>query len=1342
MITENDRSDVASTSLTLSASSTSTNDGLTESKSSGNHTSSVLTGSVRSTASPGPSGDQNITADAYACNSARASWSSYSSNPRNLSTTSYTYTTTSWNASVGTADIYTTSDGIPVARGNLTSTGQTWYTTSISKEVYPTDNVEITGSSPTCTVPAHICTSWYESYMDALGLTLFEDVIPTRTAVPASILTKSPHCPQPMVRLDEHGNGISTVGPSCSFWGGHVSVYYWNTWDTPTPSAGFAPAPTNASLPRVTTVGNITMTYPSVYLSLDQLTAWTEAVVFSYSTTSVATVSGYQRQIGDAYHNILISMDPADVSSLRNVPLDYSAFMSSITASGIYNRDLLSKSQTPDLSYIGWIGTPRAMDYEHITAPSPEDYFLNPNMPPNCKWNSRNDMCGTIYEGDYRPQLSLPSQLIDLDPAWKNCEPYIQGIYDPPKALQPATTLDGPEFASSLPTTTSAKQASSVIAPTPTPTSSISESDPTTAIDAPSSDETSAQGQSTSQVKPTANTSGPDEPETPSTVKETGGLAPSSNGGPASGETSAQGQSTSQVKPTADSSGPDEPETPSIIKETGGQAPSSNGGQSNQDSGVSVTSTPSGIDEASPITTNAPTSNPDETFPTRPGTTADAEPGSPPNVDPPNTSLTTDSGTSPSQDPAATSVEDSPSADQAQSTATENVLSVLSAAQATYTTQDPATAEIPKSASAANTVLTQTTAQTSATEVDYDNDPSISKTRTFPIEAAGSTFTATHLVDPTGATQVQVAGTTLSVGGSPVSIGNGNQVSAASDGIVIVGGGSDEQHTSTLLFPTSAQMSAEPTAQGGMGGSTTTAGQVSGTGSAVDGLSTLSNGDSVISAGGQGLSAVSDGVGLGGQDGTSTMPPGVVGTEASRPSQSGNDFVVSAAGATFTVSSLEDGVIGVGGDDVLTPGGPDLVRGGATLSLGSAGIVVAGVEETSTVRLPTAEPSPTGPAGALVPLESQTLTALPTGSNGVVLGEGTTLSAGGPAVTVGQQSLSLNSDGILIYGPDGTTTVPSTQNPTQTPDTSAFLLTVGGQTIPASQIDPTAIALPDIQTTLQVGGEAAIINDETISLKNSGLILASGTKTTTLPFPPHHQPSPSSHLVPVAVLTAARTQYTVFSPSPSEETTAAAVIIDGQTLSPDGGPITLPNGGGTLRLLPSNGIEMADASRTTTLALATAAAGGSSTRRGPEEAIITLDGSTLTASAPGSSNTATAAAVVVVGGTTLSPGGDALRIGDGTVSLGPSGLVVGSGDDLTTVPLTHNSTSRTSSAQSTRSTSRTTTSSTSSGAGVTEESGGAEPSATGSSAAVQEGGWFVGWVSGLFAVLVALLVAA
>ncbi|KAI7283602.1 hypothetical protein KC345_g2841 [Hortaea werneckii] len=1035
--------------------------------------------------------------------------------------------------------------------------------------------------------------------MDALGLTLFEDVIPTSTIVPASILINSPQCPQPMVQLDEHGDGVSTVGPSCSFWGGHVSVYYWNTWDTPTPSSGFAPAPTNASLPRVTTVGNITMTYPYVYLSLDQLTAWTEAMVYSYSTTSLVTASLYQHQVGDTYRNILIPMDPADVSSLRHVPLDYSAFMDSITASGVYNLSLIARSQTPDMSYMGYIGTPRPMDYQHITAPSPQDYFLNPNMPPNCDWTSRNDMCGTIYEGDYRPQLSLPSKLIDLDPAWKNCEPHINGIYDPPKALQPATTLDGPLFASLLPTTTSAKQASSVIAPTPTPTSPLPKSDPASVIEDPASDKTSAQGQSPSQVMPISNTAGPDEPESPSTVKETG-----------------------------------EP------------AVSSNGGQSGHDSENPVASTLSGSDEASPVTIDSPTSTPNDILPSSSVNIAGADPGSSPNEDPPKTSGATDASASPSQNLAETSLEaTSFPTNGALSTASENALSVLSAAQASYTSQDTATAETQMSASGANAVLTQTTVQTSTTEAKLNSEPSTSEQRTLPIQVAGSSFTATQLVDHTGATQVQVAGNTLSVGGSPVSLGSGNQVSAASDGIVVVGGSNDEQ-TSTLLFPTSVQVGADPTAQGDVEGSHTMVGQVSGTGVVVGGGSTLSVSGEAVSTAGQGLSSVSGETVVGGQGATSMMPPGAMVTEASESSQGENEFVVSAAGAAFTASSLEDGVVGLGDDNVLTSGGSDLVLGGATLSFGAAGIVVAGAEETSIVQLPTAETTTRAPSVVLVSLISQTITASPTGSNGMVLGEGTTLSAGGPAVTVGQQSLSLDSAGILVYSFDGTTTIPTSQFSLQTPDASAFLLTVGSQTIAASRINPSAIALPESHTTLTVGGEAAIIADETISLDDSAIILASGTKTSTLPF--IHQPSTSA--IPVMVITAFQTQYTIF-PDPEH---TDALVIDDQTLVPDGGPITLPDGE-TLRLRPS-GLEIADATRTTTLRLPATASAVESTTRSPE-ATLTVDGSTWTAYAAGSSNTA-AGAAVVVGGTTLFPGSDALRIGDETVSMGPSGLVV------------------------------------------------------------------------------------
>ena len=1024
------------------------------------------------------------------------------------------------------------------------------------------------------------------------------------------------------------------------------------------------------------------MTYPSVYLSLDQLTAWTEANVWSFSTTSLETISLYQHQVGNTYRDILISMDPAEVSSLRYVPLDHSAFMNSITASGIYNLDLISRSQTPDMSYMGWIGTPRAMDYEHITAPSPEDYFLNPNMPPNCDWGSRNDMCGTIYEGDYRPQLSLPSKLIDLDPAWKNCEPHINGIYDPPKALQPATTLDGPQFASLLPTTTSAKQASSVVAPTPTPTSPLPKTDPTSATEDPASDKTSTQGQTTVQEKPTQNTAVPDGPNSPSTVKE-----------------------------------------------TGGPAPISDGRQSNQDSDDPITSAPSSGGEVSPITTDSPASTPDQTSTTNPGTAADAEPSSSPNDDPPKTSPATDPSASPSQNLAETSQEArTSSADEALSTAPENALSVLSAAQATYTSQDPATTEIHISASGANTVLTQTTIQTDATEGDHNSNPPISDQRALSIEVAGSTLPTTQLVNPTGATQVQVADTTLSVGGSPVSIGNGNQASAVPDGIVVVGG-SDDGQTSTLLFPTSVQLGADAAAaQGGMEQSSSTAGQVSGSGVVVGGGSTLSVGGEAVSTAGQGFNSVSGETGVDGQAATSTILAGAVGAEASRSSQGEPAFIVSAAGATFTASPLGSGAVGLGDDNVLTYGGSDFVLGSATLSVGSAGIVIAGAEETSTVQFPGAEATTKAPAGVLVSLDSQTITASPTGSNGMVLGEGTTLLAGGPAVTVGQQSLSLESAGILVYGPDGTTTIPTSQHPTRTPDASSFLLTVGGQTIPASRLNPSALALPDSHTTLTLGGEAAVIADETISLDHSAIVLTSGTKTSSLPFAHHHQPSTSE--VPVAVITALQTQYTIF-PDPEH---TDALVIDDHTLAPGSDPITLPNDQ-ILSLGPS-GLEVADATRTTTLDLPV---GTTSSNREPQ-ATITVDGSTLTAYAAGSSNTA-AGAAVVVGVTTLSPGGDALSLGDGTVSLGPSGLVVAGGDQaMTTVPLTESTSSRSAGAQSTRSTSGTVTPSMSSEGGEAEESEGSEASATASSAAAGERCSAL-WTSGLFAGLVAFWIA-
>ncbi|KAF2765150.1 hypothetical protein EJ03DRAFT_218604 [Teratosphaeria nubilosa] len=43
----------------------------------------------------------------------------------------------------------------------------------------------------------------------------------------------------------------------------------------------------------------------------------------------------------------------------------------------------------------------------------------------------------------YRPHLVVPPEIHGIDPAWSTCLLGLNGLYDPPKALQPVSTLAG-----------------------------------------------------------------------------------------------------------------------------------------------------------------------------------------------------------------------------------------------------------------------------------------------------------------------------------------------------------------------------------------------------------------------------------------------------------------------------------------------------------------------------------------------------------------------------------------------------------------------------------------------------------------------------------------------------------------------------------------------------------------------------------------------------------------------------------------------------------------------------------------------------------------------------------
>lgn len=171
------------------------------------------------------------------------------------------------------------------------------------------------------------------------------------------------------------------------------------------------------------------MTSPSIYVSFDVLTAWSEAAKWVFDNFSAASDIPLQSQIGNTYSNYILPMDPEDVSTIRWVVTDWSEYIYSVTAFGKYNYDLYSYSWDDKTArHSSMVASAYPLDLARLTAPLPQEYYLNPNW--DCGPNG-SPACRTIFDGAYKPQLSLPSHLLRLDSAWSSCEPYLYGVYDP-----------------------------------------------------------------------------------------------------------------------------------------------------------------------------------------------------------------------------------------------------------------------------------------------------------------------------------------------------------------------------------------------------------------------------------------------------------------------------------------------------------------------------------------------------------------------------------------------------------------------------------------------------------------------------------------------------------------------------------------------------------------------------------------------------------------------------------------------------------------------------------------------------------------------------------------------
>ncbi|KAJ9641081.1 hypothetical protein H2201_008016 [Coniosporium apollinis] len=183
-----------------------------------------------------------------------------------------------------------------------------------------------------------------------------------------------------------------------------------------------------------------------------------------------------------------------------------------------------------------------------------------------------------------------------------------------------------------------------------------------------------------------------------------------------------------------------------------------------------------------------------------------------------------------------------------------------------------------------------------------------------------------------------------------------------------------------------------------------------------------------------------------------------------------------------------------------------------------------------------AGPSISGPASAA--LGSTTLTASPAPDFTV----GTqTLSTGGPAITVSDTTLLLDTFELVINGQTTALLQPA-------PTHSRALLTIG-------QI---------IATTLVPGGPAITISGTTLSLASATALVINGQISTL----PHPTPAHTSALPPL-----------VYGSSTTTANSASAYVIGTQTLSPGGPAITVS---GTLLGLALDGTALVVRTNTVT----------------------------------------------------------------------------------------------------------------------------------------------------------------
>lgn len=333
-----------------------------------------------------------------------------------------------------------------------------------------------------------------------------------------------------------------------------------------------------------------------------------------------------------------------------------------------------------------------------------------------------------------------------------------------------------------------------------------------------------------------------------------------------------------------------------------------------------------------------------------------------------------------------------------------------------------------------------------------------------------------------------------------------------------------------------------------------------------------------------------------------------------------------------TYLSLGSGAVAVGGT-TLSVGGPAVTLGTHVLSAALSAIVLDGTSggASSTIVFSAPDPPLTIASGQetqaiTVGSQAETATYLSSGAFAIA---GTTVSVGGPIMSIGTHVLSAAPSGIVL---DGSSTILESA---ASSDPDVTDLTIGSQVLTVSTITGTANAVQIGSMTLSEGGPAATILGHQFSEASDGLMMI-GTSIVSVPG------TPTVH-TEVSFTLGSQVMYAVAATGPNP-----GFSVDGTTLY-SGGPALVVDGD-TISA-GATGLMVDDSSIVSPVEATPA----------PVGAIFTVGGQVMHAMSATGANPG-----ISIDGTTLRPGSPALVVGRYTLSDKAGKLVI---DGTSTVSL-------------------------------------------------------------------------